>query len=148
MSDRFPLITEAAMRNRISSFAIDGEAVLLGIRQIRFRLLVRRSFGWMFPGGEMSERKLGCSREFDEPIALADGGKLATLRDAARRAARPRRALQQTRWHPLRVVDRCVRNTIWRSCSIRSATFGAPCCASALIWARICAIVITSRRIA
>jgi DeoR family glycerol-3-phosphate regulon repressor len=31
LSDRFPLITEAAMRNRISSFAIDGEAVLLGI---------------------------------------------------------------------------------------------------------------------
>jgi ATP-dependent DNA ligase len=30
-SDRFPLITEAAQRNRISSFVIDGEAVLLGV---------------------------------------------------------------------------------------------------------------------
>lgn len=30
-SDRFPLITEAALRNRISSFVIDGEAVLLGV---------------------------------------------------------------------------------------------------------------------
>jgi bifunctional non-homologous end joining protein LigD len=30
-SDRFPLITEAALRNRISSCVIDGEAVLLGV---------------------------------------------------------------------------------------------------------------------
>lgn len=30
-SDRFPLITEAALRNRISSFVIDSEAVLLGV---------------------------------------------------------------------------------------------------------------------
>jgi bifunctional non-homologous end joining protein LigD len=30
-SDRFPLIVEAALRNRISSFVIDGEAVLLGL---------------------------------------------------------------------------------------------------------------------
>jgi hypothetical protein len=30
-SDRYPLITEAALRNRNSSFVIDGEAVLLGI---------------------------------------------------------------------------------------------------------------------
>ena len=30
-SGRFPLITEAALRNRNSSFVIDGEAVLLGI---------------------------------------------------------------------------------------------------------------------
>ena len=30
-SDRFPLITEAALRNRNSSFVIDGEAVLLGV---------------------------------------------------------------------------------------------------------------------
>src|SRR5258707_7255574 len=29
-SDRFPLITEAALRNRNPSFVIDGEAVLLG----------------------------------------------------------------------------------------------------------------------
>jgi hypothetical protein len=29
-SGRFPLITEAALRNRNSSFVIDGEAVLLG----------------------------------------------------------------------------------------------------------------------
>jgi bifunctional non-homologous end joining protein LigD len=29
-SDRFPLISEAALRNRMSSFVIDGEAVLLG----------------------------------------------------------------------------------------------------------------------
>ena len=29
--DRFPLITEAALRNRNSSFVIDGEAVLLGV---------------------------------------------------------------------------------------------------------------------
>jgi hypothetical protein len=32
-SDRFPLITEAALRNRISSFVIDGEAVLLGVNR-------------------------------------------------------------------------------------------------------------------
>jgi len=30
-SDRFPLISEAAQRNRNSSFVLDGEAVLLGI---------------------------------------------------------------------------------------------------------------------
>ena len=30
-SDRFPPITEAALRNRNSSFVIDGEAVLLGV---------------------------------------------------------------------------------------------------------------------
>jgi bifunctional non-homologous end joining protein LigD len=30
-SDRFPVIIEAALRNRISSFVIDGEAVLLGV---------------------------------------------------------------------------------------------------------------------
>ena len=30
-SDRFPLMTEAALRNRNSSFVIDGEAVLLGV---------------------------------------------------------------------------------------------------------------------
>ena len=30
-SDRFPLIVEAALRNRNSSFVIDGEAVLLGV---------------------------------------------------------------------------------------------------------------------
>jgi hypothetical protein len=31
----------------------------------------------------MSEHSSGWSRKFDEPIALADGGKLLTLRDAA-----------------------------------------------------------------
>jgi bifunctional non-homologous end joining protein LigD len=30
-SDRYPLIVEAALRNRNSSFVIDGEAVLLGV---------------------------------------------------------------------------------------------------------------------
>jgi bifunctional non-homologous end joining protein LigD len=30
-SDRFPLIADAALRNRNSSFVIDGEAVLLGV---------------------------------------------------------------------------------------------------------------------
>ena len=30
-SGRFPLITEAALRNQNSSFALDGEAVLLGV---------------------------------------------------------------------------------------------------------------------
>jgi bifunctional non-homologous end joining protein LigD len=30
-TDRFPLIVEAALRNRIGSFVIDGEAVLLGV---------------------------------------------------------------------------------------------------------------------
>jgi bifunctional non-homologous end joining protein LigD len=30
-SDRFPLISEAALRNRNSSFVLDGEAVLLGV---------------------------------------------------------------------------------------------------------------------
>src|SRR4030081_2327410 len=30
-SDRYPLIAEAALRNRNSSFVIDGEAVLLGV---------------------------------------------------------------------------------------------------------------------
>ena len=30
-SGRFPLITEAALRNRNNSFVIDGEAVLLGV---------------------------------------------------------------------------------------------------------------------
>jgi bifunctional non-homologous end joining protein LigD len=37
-SDRFPLITKAALRNRNSSFVLDGEAVLLGVDgRIRFR---------------------------------------------------------------------------------------------------------------
>jgi len=30
-SDRFPLVSEAALRNRNSSFVLDGEAVLLGV---------------------------------------------------------------------------------------------------------------------
>jgi hypothetical protein len=30
----------------------------------------------------MSERSSSWSHKFDEPIALADGGKLVTLRDA------------------------------------------------------------------
>jgi bifunctional non-homologous end joining protein LigD len=30
-SDKYPLIAEAALRNRCSSFVIDGEAVLLGV---------------------------------------------------------------------------------------------------------------------
>src|SRR6188508_3334750 len=30
-TDRYPLIAEAALRNRSSSFVIDGEAVLLGV---------------------------------------------------------------------------------------------------------------------
>jgi ATP-dependent DNA ligase len=30
-SDKYPLIVEAALRNRCSSFVIDGEAVLLGV---------------------------------------------------------------------------------------------------------------------
>ena len=30
-SDRFPLISEAALRNRNTAFVIDGEAVLLGV---------------------------------------------------------------------------------------------------------------------
>jgi ATP-dependent DNA ligase len=30
-SDRYPLITEAALRNRMSPYVIDGEAVLLGV---------------------------------------------------------------------------------------------------------------------
>jgi bifunctional non-homologous end joining protein LigD len=30
-SDRYPLITEAALRNRNASFVLDGEAVLLGV---------------------------------------------------------------------------------------------------------------------
>lgn len=30
-SNRFPLITDAALRNRINSFVINGEAVLLGV---------------------------------------------------------------------------------------------------------------------
>ncbi|MEH2497782.1 hypothetical protein V1294_004261 [Bradyrhizobium sp. AZCC 1678] len=32
---------------------------------------------------EMSERSSGWSRKFDEPIALADGGKFVTLLDSA-----------------------------------------------------------------
>jgi hypothetical protein len=47
--------------------------------------LLHRPLGsdWMGRGEEMSERKSGWSREFDEPIALPGGGKLVTLRDAA-----------------------------------------------------------------
>jgi bifunctional non-homologous end joining protein LigD len=30
-TDRYPLIVEAALRNRATSFVIDGEAVLLGV---------------------------------------------------------------------------------------------------------------------
>ena len=33
-SDRYPLISEAALPNRNSSFVIDGEAVLLGVDEI------------------------------------------------------------------------------------------------------------------
>jgi bifunctional non-homologous end joining protein LigD len=31
LTDRYPLIVEAALKNRSSSFVIDGEAVLLGV---------------------------------------------------------------------------------------------------------------------
>jgi hypothetical protein len=31
LTDRYPLIVEAALRNRNSSFMIDSEAVLLGV---------------------------------------------------------------------------------------------------------------------
>jgi ATP-dependent DNA ligase len=34
-SGRFPLFTEAALRNRNSAFVIDGEAVLLGVDGVR-----------------------------------------------------------------------------------------------------------------
>ena len=37
----------------------------------------------MYSGQEMSESSSGWSRKFDEPIALPDGRKLVTLRDAA-----------------------------------------------------------------
>ena len=33
-NDRYPLIVEAALRNRSSSFVIDGEAVLLGVNGV------------------------------------------------------------------------------------------------------------------
>ncbi len=36
-SDRFPRIAEAALRNRNSSFVIDGEAVLLGVDGLRLQ---------------------------------------------------------------------------------------------------------------
>ena len=42
-SDRYPLITEAALRNRSTSFVIDGEAVLLGVDGISdFNCLLSR----------------------------------------------------------------------------------------------------------
>ena len=37
-TDRYPLIVEAALRNRSSSFVIDGEAVLLGANFLCFLL--------------------------------------------------------------------------------------------------------------
>jgi hypothetical protein len=33
-TDRYPLIVEAALKNRSSSFVIDGEAVLLGVDRV------------------------------------------------------------------------------------------------------------------
>jgi bifunctional non-homologous end joining protein LigD len=36
-TNRYPLIVEAALRNRAASFVIDGEAVLLGVDGVRFR---------------------------------------------------------------------------------------------------------------
>jgi bifunctional non-homologous end joining protein LigD len=33
-TDRYPLIVEAALKNRSSSLVIDGEAVLLGVNSI------------------------------------------------------------------------------------------------------------------
>ena len=41
-SDRFPLITEAALRNRNSSFVLDGEAMLLGVGRSDFDGLHRK----------------------------------------------------------------------------------------------------------
>ena len=46
-TDRYPLIVEAAQKNRTSSFVIDGEAVLLGVDGIsdfngRFRRFSQR----------------------------------------------------------------------------------------------------------
>jgi ATP-dependent DNA ligase len=38
-TDRYPLIVEAALRNRNSSFVIDGEAVLLGVGTSRRQAL-------------------------------------------------------------------------------------------------------------
>jgi bifunctional non-homologous end joining protein LigD len=44
-TDRYPLIIEAALRNRISSFVIDGEAVLLGVDGVSdFEGLVSRRY--------------------------------------------------------------------------------------------------------
>src|SRR4051812_11020944 len=44
-SDRFPLITEAALRHKVSSFVIDGEAVLPGVDGVSdFAALHSRQF--------------------------------------------------------------------------------------------------------
>ena len=47
-SERYPRIVEAALRNRNSSFVIDGEAVLLGVDgRLRFQRAALRSARYM-----------------------------------------------------------------------------------------------------
>jgi len=78
-SERYPLITEAALRNRNTSFVIDGEAVLLGVDGIsdfdglhRFERphdlthseLLSPDFSWsslLMGAGRRGVAMLGCS---------------------------------------------------------------------------------------
>jgi bifunctional non-homologous end joining protein LigD len=61
-SDRYPLIVEAALRNRNSSFVIDGEAVLLGVDGISdFNGLHSRKHDDIFVSDGEDVRKLPLS---------------------------------------------------------------------------------------
>lgn len=50
----------------------------------RRRLAPPSRLGLNIQAREMSERSSGWSREFDEPVVVADGGQLVTPRDAAK----------------------------------------------------------------
>ena len=82
-SDRFPLITEAALRNRNSSFVIDGEAVLLGVDgRSRFQ---RPALAQARRRGASSTPSISCERRRGSPQAAAQHAQGEPLRLLARR---------------------------------------------------------------
>jgi bifunctional non-homologous end joining protein LigD len=78
-SGRFPLIAEAALRNRNSSFVIDGEAVLLGVDDISdFDGLHSRrhddevqfyaSISWLSEGRQARPLRSGATHKTHPPV--------------------------------------------------------------------------------
>ena len=87
-SDRFPLIAEEALRNRTTSFVIDGEAVLLGVDG-------RSDFN------DLHSRKHDDEVQFYAFDILAEGGEdLRKLPLSMRKTNLARLLSRRGRWHP------------------------------------------------